>query len=38
VPRPRKRLDVEQARQFLAELPNRAAGADLPAAMSADSS
>ena len=31
--RPLARLDVEQARQFLMELPARTAGADLPAAM-----
>ncbi len=31
--RPWKRLDVEQARQFLAELDSRTAGADLPRAM-----
>ena len=31
--RPLARLDVEQARQFLMELPGRTAGADLPAAM-----
>jgi hypothetical protein len=31
--RPWTRLDVEQARQFLMELPGRCAEADLPAAM-----
>jgi hypothetical protein len=31
--RPWKRLDVEQARQFLVELDGRTAGADLPRAM-----
>jgi hypothetical protein len=31
--RPLARLDVEQARQFVMELPDRTAGADLPAAM-----
>jgi hypothetical protein len=30
---PQARLDVEQAREFLARLPRRTKGADLPAAM-----